>query len=137
MSGRSGRHEAPAPAGTWRWLERVAGEEVGAVLRSLPGPVRERVDEVPVVFERRPSRAAVRDGLDPDLLGLFTGAAFPEETSVSEHLPTGILLFLDNLYDEARADELAYRVEVRRTLLHEIGHFLGLDEEGLEARDLD
>jgi predicted Zn-dependent protease with MMP-like domain len=123
--------------GTWAWLEALADYEVHEVLASLPRHVRERVDAVPIVLQRRPGADLVRDGVAPDLLGLFTGTAFPEGAVSVDALPPSILLFLENIDGEAGGDADAYREEVRRTLLHEIGHFLGLDESGLEERDLD
>jgi predicted Zn-dependent protease with MMP-like domain len=43
---------------------------------------------------------------------------------------------VENLRDEAEDDPTRFRQEVRTTLLHEIGHFLGLDEDGLSDRGL-
>jgi predicted Zn-dependent protease with MMP-like domain len=40
-----------------------------------------------------------------------------------------IRLFLDNLWDHSEGDLRRFRDELRITLLHELGHFLGLDEE--------
>ena len=59
--------------------------------------------------------------------------AHPEESP----LPPGIILFLRNLWDLAEGDEPFYRAEVRTTYLHELGHFLGLDELDLEERGLE
>lgn len=119
----------------WRELETVADEEVKRLIRELPPAVRSQVSDIPIVFEKVPARDLVRDGLDPDLLGLFVGDPFPEPGR--DPIPAEILLFLLNLWDEAAGDEAEYRKQVRITLLHEIGHFLGLDEDGLIARDLE
>ena len=48
-----------------------------------------------------------------------------------------IWLFLENIWDYAGRDTAAYREEVRVTYVHELGHYLGLDEDDLEVRDLD
>jgi predicted Zn-dependent protease with MMP-like domain len=40
-----------------------------------------------------------------------------------------IRLFLDNLWDDCNGDLPTYRDEVRITFLHELGHYLGLDED--------
>ncbi len=121
--------------GLWRHLQATADEEVKRLLRELPGDIRIRIDGIPIVFERVPASDLVNDGLDPDLLGLFVGDAYPEPGS--DPIPPEILLFLANLWDEAGGDEAEYRRQVRITLLHEIGHYLGLDEDGLIARDLE
>ena len=49
---------------------------------------------------------------------------------------TWILLFLENLWDFAGEDEEIFRQEVRTTYLHELGHYLGLEEIDLEERGL-
>lgn len=119
----------------WNRLQSVADEEAKRLLRELPAAIRRQIEDVPVVFERVPGRALVEDGLDPDLLGLFVGDAYAEPGC--DPIPPEILLFLVNIMDEADGDEDEYRRQVRITLLHEIGHYLGLDEEGLIERDLE
>ena len=48
-----------------------------------------------------------------------------------------IRLWLGNILDYAGGDPAIFREEIRTTLLHEIGHVLGWDEDDLEARGLD
>jgi predicted Zn-dependent protease with MMP-like domain len=119
----------------WERMVLAAEEEVKAVLRALPPPLRARVRDIPIVFERVPGRDRVRDGVDPDLMGLFVGDAVEEEDQHPE--PTQVFLFLENIWEEAAHDAEEYRRQVRDTLLHEIGHYLGLDEDGLAERDLE
>ena len=119
----------------WNRMQTLADEEVKRLLRELPAAIRRQIEDIPIVFERAPSRALVEDGLDADLLGLFVGEAYPEPGS--DPIPPQILLFLVNILDDADGDEEEYRRQVRITLLHEIGHYLGLDEDGLLARDLE
>ncbi|MBU1692698.1 MAG: metallopeptidase family protein [Verrucomicrobia bacterium] len=78
-----------------------------------------------------------RDGVDPGLLGLFAGEAFPLADAPGGDLPAQILLFVENLADYSDFDESIFREEVRTTYLHELGHYLGLDEKALFQRDLD
>jgi predicted Zn-dependent protease with MMP-like domain len=68
-------------------------------------------------------------------LGLFTGAEFVDEGNIP--LPPQIILFLENLRDFAEGDEVIFREEVRTTFLHELGHYLGLDEGELTERGLE
>jgi predicted Zn-dependent protease with MMP-like domain len=119
----------------WQRLAAAADHEVRALLRALPTEVRERVAAVPIVFEPVPGPDRVRDGLDPDLMGLFTG----DSVDLADAHPelTQILLFLENIWEEAGRDSAEYRRQVRLTLLHEIGHYLGLDEDALAWRELD
>lgn len=116
-------------------LQKAAGEEVLALVRALPGELRGRVQAIPVQCLPRPTREQVRAGVDPDLMGLFEGRAIADDAT--DPLPPTVFLFLENIYEEAGHDPEIYREEVRRTLLHEIGHYLGLDEDGLLSRDMD
>jgi predicted Zn-dependent protease with MMP-like domain len=119
---------------SWSQLQQLAQQETDRLLRELPPPLREKVRLLPVVFLRKPGPELVADGLDPDLLGLFVGD--DDLHPGADPIPSEILLFLDNLWDEAGGNRDEYRQEVRTTLLHEIGHFLGLDEADLFERDL-
>ena len=121
----------------WARLHALALEEVKATVGSLPGPLRERAEALPVTFERCPNAAQRRDGIEADTLGLFVGTEFAYEESTSAPLPGQIILFLENLWDIAEADEAVFREEVRTTYLHELGHYLGLDEEDLFDRGLE
>ena len=121
----------------WKQLQQLARAEVAATLAELPAPLRERAAPLPVTFERVPSADFVAEGIEADSLGLFTGPAFGEEESSASPVPPQIFLFLDNLWDFAGGDEEIYREEVHTTYLHELGHYLGLDEDDLTERGLE
>jgi predicted Zn-dependent protease with MMP-like domain len=121
----------------WAKLHALAVAEVAAVLAALPAPLQERARALPVTYERRPNRAQLRDAIEPDTLGLFIGPEFADEEEASLPLPPQIVLFLDNIWDQAEANEDQFRKEVHTTFLHELGHYLGLDEEGLIERGLE
>ena len=113
----------------------VSVREVEATLAALPKPLQERAQKLPVTFERRPNAGLQADGIEPDTLGLFTGPEFADEEHVP--LPAQIILFLQNLWEFAGTDENIFREEVRTTYLHELGHYLGLDEDELTRRGLE
>ena len=121
----------------WQKLRELALAELETTLGALPAPLRERAQAVPVTFERRPNRQQRRDGIEPDTLGLFLGPEFAEETNTPLPLPPQIILFLENLWEQAEMDEESFREEVRTTYLHELGHYLGLDEDDLFDRGLE
>ena len=121
----------------WEQLSQLARAEVAATLAELPGPLRERAQPLPVTFERTPSAAFQAEGIEPDTLGLFTGPVFGDEEHSASPLPPQIILFLENLWDFAEGDEAIYGEEVHTTYLHELGHYLGLDEDELTERGLD
>ncbi len=119
----------------WNKLRELAQAEVEATLAELPGPLREQAEGLPVTFEPIPNAGLQHDGIETDTLGLFTGHEFGD--GGGEVLPPQIILFLANLWDFAEGDEEVFRDEVHTTFLHELGHFLGLDEDDLTERGLD
>jgi predicted Zn-dependent protease with MMP-like domain len=113
-------------------LLKMARVEVDAAIWELPSDVRAILERVPVFLERRPEADDIAAGIDADTLGIF------EEGAGAAASPTPrIRLWLENLWEMAEGDLGNYRAEVRTTLLHEIGHVLGWDEEDLEERGLD
>ena len=115
----------------------LANSEIAALLRRLPRDIAALAANVTVSLERQPSDAWIEDGIEPDTLGVFDGTPFNEEFSDSQPMPPRIILYLDNLWDFAEADVQTFRDEVRLTFLHELGHYLGWDEDELEARGLE
>jgi len=119
----------------WEKLCAVALAEVEATLAALPKPLRERAEKLPVTFERQPNADLQVDGIEPDTLGLFTGPEFADEGNVP--LPPQIILFLENFWNFAEGSEEIFSEEVRKTFLHELGHYLGLDEDEIAGRGLE
>ncbi|MCX6905002.1 MAG: metallopeptidase family protein [Verrucomicrobia bacterium] len=119
----------------WKQLVALAQAEVAATVMSLPPPLRKKARALPVTYERWPSPALVEDGVEPDSLGLFVGGEFAE----GEHavMPAQIILFLESIWDMVEGNLEDFRAEIRTTLLHELGHYLGLDEDELLDRGLE
>jgi predicted Zn-dependent protease with MMP-like domain len=116
--------------------EQVALRVVEDTLRELPEELRRAARSVPVCLEDFPDEALIEDGLEPDILGLFVGSPRHEQDS-DPGPPPQIFLYLENILDECEEAGTTFEEEVRRTYLHELGHYLGLDEEDLTERDLD
>jgi predicted Zn-dependent protease with MMP-like domain len=121
----------------WSRLESLAGKEVDTVIEGLADPLRKRAQGLSITFERYPNRAQLRDGIQRDTLGLFIGPEFAEEPVSSFPLPPQIVLFLGNLWELAQGEEKVFCEEVQTTFLHELGHYLGLDEDDLIDRGLE
>jgi predicted Zn-dependent protease with MMP-like domain len=119
---------------TWSHMLALAQTEVGETLEGLPNDLKTKAAALPIVYERAPNAPLVSDGVDADTLGLFVGPDFADE----EHspLPPQIILFLENIWEMVEGDEQEYCFEVRTTLIHELGHYLGLTEEELDERGL-
>lgn len=115
---------------------QIARRTVVETLHRLPPELRAAARQVPVCFEERPAAELLADGLDPDILGLFVGSPRHEHAN-DPGAPPQIILYLDNILEEASEAGTGFAEEVQRTYLHELGHYLGLDEEALAERDLD
>lgn len=111
-----------------------------AVLAELPPRLHELMEEAPVIVEDHPSAELLEelamDDQQETLCGLHSGTPLTERSVSHGHdLPETIHLFREGIIDAAggwNAGEAAVKHEIRVTLLHEIGHHFGLDEEDLE-----
>jgi len=119
----------------YRSILRLAEKEVSQAQESLSNDLAEKAKTVPVIFEPEPGKELVADGVEPDLLGLFSGSSFPEALADDSAPPT-VHLFLENLWEYSEEDEPTFIEEVRITYLHELGHYLGMEEDDLEKRGL-
>ncbi len=115
---------------------QTARRVVVETLHRLPAELRQAARQVPVCFEDFPADELVADGLDPGILGLFVGAPRHEHANAPGP-PPQIILYVENILEESEEAGTTFGEEVRRTYLHELGHYLGLDEDALADRDLD
>ena len=106
-------------------------------LRNLPRSIHEYVEHVPILVEDFPSLDLIQnEHVSPQILGVFMGVPSGEE-SLSEHRYDldRLVLFKKNLEKSCRdEDELIDQIQF--TVKHEIGHYLGLDEDDLERLGL-
>lgn len=117
-------------------LVRIASDVVAATLKELPPDIRDAAGAVPVRFEPAPGADLLSEGFEPDLLGLFSGSPLGTEYSGGNPDPPRIHLYTANLWDQADGDLDSFRAEARLTYLHELGHYLGWDEDQVSARGL-
>ena len=118
-------------------LIALAQEVVATARRRLPAEVRDAAAAVPVCLEPHPNAAILAEGWEPDILGLFVGHEHGGELTEDLPLPPQILIFYANVWDLAGGDAAVYREEIRLTYLHELGHYLGWDEEEIAERGLE
>jgi predicted Zn-dependent protease with MMP-like domain/Flp pilus assembly protein TadD len=110
-------------------------------MESLPARVRDYLRNVAVTVEDLPRDEDLRGSdqpLSPMVLGMFRGSPLGDQHLLDPwaHFPSSIVLYQRNLERTARdREELVEQIAI--TLLHEVGHFLGLDEEDLRERGLD
>jgi Uncharacterized protein conserved in bacteria len=115
---------------------REIKKEVGRVIERLPRSFRERLLNVEFVVEERPSIELLRaEGLDPrhdTLYGIYQGIPLPDRSSLDPPLlPDKITIFAEPLLEDF-PDPEELREEIRLTVLHEIAHYFGMDEEEIE-----
>jgi predicted Zn-dependent protease with MMP-like domain len=117
-------------------LLSVATSVVKSALLSLPEEIRGEAADCRIEFCEMDALIDLDEDLDPDLLGLFEGNARCDPLPEAPDEMPRIRLFLDNLWDDCVGDLQTYRHEVRITFLHELGHYLGLDEDQVAALGL-
>jgi predicted Zn-dependent protease with MMP-like domain len=118
-------------------LANLARQVVSTTQGRLPVPLRELARAVPVFIERRPSEDIVSEGIEEDVLGLFSGSPHGSEGGEDLPMPPQIYLYLESLWEVAEGDLKVFQDEVKITYLHELGHYLGWDEDDLADRGLD
>lgn len=117
-------------------FKKTAVRETKTLINCLPPELRKKLSAVAVVLQSRPDQDQLADGIESDCLGLFIGPSL-RDGDEGAPLPPRIILFLDNIREEARDSGRSCREELRRTFLHELGHYLGLEETDLVIRDVD
>lgn len=107
------------------------------VLRSLPKKIRDVVAKVPVTVEPKPTAEMADQAphISPEILGLFVGTSIGEKVGAPSGFPDVVLLFQRNL-ERAGKNRAEVSKEIRITLLHEYGHYLGFEEEDMEGLGL-
>jgi predicted Zn-dependent protease with MMP-like domain len=133
---RRGSRRAHRPfetAGRHDRFERL----VARALEDIPPPFRDSLREVAIVIEDEPSADQVSDDEDSEgLYGLYEGTPRTEWAADSAAWPNKITLFRLALEgDFADPDDLAE--EVRQTVIHELAHHLGIDDDRLDELGVD
>ena len=110
---------------------------VAEALDEIPEPFRSHLDAIEVVVEDEPSGDVLSEmGLHPrrdTLFGLYEGMPLAERSfGVAPTLPDRITIFYRPLVRAFRTPG-AIRREIRKTVVHEIGHFFGLEDDDIEA----
>ena len=104
-------------------------QEVELVLAGLPDWVKERMDNVYVVVERRPTRR--QDPTGEGLLGLYEGVPLTRRgRGYGMVLPDKITIFQKPIEARCR-DESEIAAEVQRVVKHEIAHHFGISDARL------
>lgn len=106
---------------------------VDRALATIPSPFRESLQEVAIVIEDEPSDDQLVDNgldLDESLYGLYEGVPRTEWQADFAIVPNRITLFRIPLEEDFPAPR-ELEDEVRRTVVHELAHHLGIDDDRL------
>lgn len=98
--------------------------EVDRVIEGLPQWVLDEVDNLVVVVEEIPSAD------QGDVLAIYEGVSLAERGDYWGSLPDRIVIFFRPHLEMGLTDE-ELKEEIRKTVLHELGHHLGIDDERL------
>lgn len=123
-------------------MVRVSDAVFDAVLQqamaSLPEPFAAILERVPVIVDPWPSaELAARGDVDDDLCGLFVGPPLAEWNSSDAPPETAVIYLFQRPLERSCDSKAELREQIRITLLHELGHALGFDEEGLQRIGLE
>ena len=136
---RRGSRSARTPLRSRATGHRPFEDLVGEAIAAIPMPFAEALDEVAIVIDDEPTAEQLASNqLDPDdtLYGLYEGVPRIEWGADWAPIPNRITLFrLPIEADVADPDELAD--EVWLTLIHELAHHLGIDEDRLHELGID
>ena len=106
---------------------------VEEALESLPQEFRNRIRNVAVLVDMPPNQPSPQSGQQRRLLlGLFHGVPATKQSIFD--LPTGpdyIVLYQKNI-EAVCSSEAAVREQIRLTVIHELGHYFGMDENQLK-----
>ncbi len=120
----------PLPQHSGRHFEVLVAE----ALDSLPADIQEKLENVEVVVDWRPSAVQLRSvALRPgqSLFGLYEGVPQTKRTSsYGMVLPDKITIFQQPIESVCRSDEQIKQL-VRRTVLHELAHHFGISDDRL------
>jgi predicted Zn-dependent protease with MMP-like domain len=132
---RRGARSAPSrPAGSHARFERL----VDRALAGIPDPFRAALAEVAIVVDDEPSPQQRRENdlADDEMLyGLYEGVPRTEYGADWSGVPNRITLFRLPL-EEDFADPAELADEVRITVIHELAHHLGIDDDRLDELGL-
>ena len=102
---------------------------VDRVLDELPQWVIDKIDNLVIVVEEHPTK---KQDPEQDLLGLYEGVSLAERTSdYWGAMPDKITIYRQP-HLRLRLDRPHLEDEIRRTLLHELAHHLGIDDDRLD-----
>ena len=115
------------------WFSEAEFERIVTdALESLPERFANMIENVAITIEDEPSEEDLGDLDDEEteLLGIYRGVSLLERASAPPMLPDEIAIFRGPISRDTRSRDEAVE-EIRETVIHEIGHDFGLEDEEL------
>ncbi len=109
-------------------------------LHDVPSPFKEHLQQVDIVVKRRPTTADLLDAdLAPDesMYGFYRGIPLTERDSGYNLVVPDVIDIYQEPLEEDFPEEAELLDEIRITVLHELAHFFGIDDDRLEELGLD
>jgi predicted Zn-dependent protease with MMP-like domain/Tfp pilus assembly protein PilF len=121
------------PRPPWAITEAEFEKIADKALREIPPRARELLQNVPIMIADYPTVEIIADGMDPRMMGFFSGVPYPDKSNIAGQAPhlDCIFLYQRNIERESPTREVMLD-EIRTTVLHETGHFFGLDDDELD-----
>jgi predicted Zn-dependent protease with MMP-like domain len=113
---------------------------VRRALRDVPSPFKEHLRQVDIVVKRRPGRDDLADaGLPPSesMYGFYRGVPLTERDSAYNLVAPDVIHIYQEPLEEDFEDDDDLVHEIRVTVLHELAHFFGIDDDRLHELGLD
>ena len=112
---------------------------VRRALKDVPPPFKQHLREIDIVVKRRPTRADLADaGLRPDesMYGFYRGVPLTERGGGYNLVAPDIIDIYQEPLEEDFEREGELVAEIRTTVLHELAHFFGIDDDRLDELGL-
>lgn len=113
---------------------------IHAALRDVPPPFKQHLTKIDIVVKRRPGRDDLDDaGLarDESMYGFYRGIPLTERDGGYNLVAPDIIHIYQEPLEEDFPDETELIAEIRATVLHELAHFFGIDDDRLDELGLD
>lgn len=112
---------------------------VRTALRDVPAPFKQHLREVDIVVKRRPTRADLVEaelGPDESMYGFYRGVPLTERDGGYNLVAPDIIHIYQEPLEEDFPSEAELMAEIRTTVLHELAHYFGIDDDRLHELGL-
>jgi predicted Zn-dependent protease with MMP-like domain len=103
-------------------------------LRTIPPELRRALDNIAVTVDDAPTAAQLADlEMEPDelLFGLYQGTPLPDRSPLEPYTLPDVITIFQRPLEDACESEAEITEEIRLTVIHEIAHYFGIDEDRL------